>query len=92
MPAFSKVVSVTGSYPALSAPDVDLSAMFVPDEYEFINEGAADVLVSFDGVNDHEKVYIPVSTKPLSIKHRTQARKVWTKGGGTLRVTARTDV
>lgn len=92
MSSYSKVVTVGASYPAINAPDVDLSAMFVPDEYEFINEGAADVLVSFDGVNDHEKVYIPVATKPTSIKHRTKAQKVWTKGSGTLRIVVRTDV
>lgn len=92
MPAYTKVVTVGASYAALNAPDVDLSSLFIPDEYEFINEGAADVLISFDGVNDHEKAYIPAATKPTSIKHRTKARKVWCKGSGTLRVVARTDL
>jgi hypothetical protein len=84
--AFSKLITPGVSYSAVNAPDA--AVPFVPDEYEFANEGGVAVDVSFDGIEDHDRV-----AAGTRLVHRTKARKVWAKGaGGTLRVMARTDV
>jgi len=89
MPHFMQTVAaVPANYNA--SPDVVVP--FQPDEMEIVNEGAADVLVSFDGSTNHDKLYNPAATKPTELRFVTNATKVWLKGagGGAVTVMART--
>lgn len=88
MPNFMQVIAAPAAY--ATAPSVEIP--FVPNAMQLTVEGAANALVSFDGVNDHEALK---TTGPLtSVQLRTANKKVWVKqdGGATnVRITARTD-
>lgn len=86
MSNYQQVVTVGAAYPAISAPDVTIP--FVEDQIDLIAENGTAADISFDGVNDHDRV--PGNGTVII---RTKNKRIWMKGAGaSIRVKARTDV
>ena len=89
MPEHFETVDVGAVAAFPTTPQVDLSELFVPDEYLIANKhGSEIVAVSFDGVEIHGKLD-PNDATGIS-RWRTKAQRVWlrntTAPGGNVNV------
>lgn len=88
---YSEVTPAPGPY----AAQPSLTILFEPDEWRFhpLSAAANDVAYSFDGINDHGKVFGGSAVNSF-IPERGSETKVWLRilaGTPTVGLSARTD-